>query len=100
MKKENENVRNWLLQAERFEDLAKFDSSDEAKKAFIEERMSYYSVEVNILMPEFNNHDCTIPDTNNPKVLKNFINDLIAIIKIQDRYIRYYASIIDIIKRR
>ncbi|MFT4221894.1 hypothetical protein [Dysgonomonas sp.] len=37
MEKRYKNVRAWLLSKERYEDLTKFNSSDEAKKEFYQE---------------------------------------------------------------
>ncbi|MBF0651694.1 hypothetical protein IR083_23025 [Dysgonomonas sp. GY75] len=96
MKKEYTYARRWLLDQERFEDLAEFDKSDDVKKTFCDEMIKLPQIiSEKIILERIKIKFPDITDINNPSMLKYHIYNMISIIEIKDKYIDSLLKIIN-----
>lgn len=96
MESECENTRRWLLQAERYEDVAKFDASVEARERFCKERGSYHCHDnVTVMEPEIQKDT---KEQKHMRYLEETINAKDNIIKSQEQRLRDKDAIISFLK--
>lgn len=104
MKSKYDDVRRWLLNAERYEDVEKFDSSADAKEYFIDERKNSSICVISEIDDTFYNKTKTdlrdISDIDDPAMLRQYIQELQATITRKDYCINNLKSFIKAIISR
>lgn len=105
MESECENTRRWLLQAERYEDVDRFDASTEARERFCRERGSYHHHDNVAVMEAKTSKEKKEQSTYNPaaneiEMMQKRIDHLEEMVKAKDDIIEDKDALILMLMKR